>query len=770
MTCRESSAVARTSSPCRTGSLFFCAAVALLFVLTTLSAEAQWEPGHSIGTVTAHGKLIVLTLNEGVLGTPNLFDLSHRTLRFIPGPSGYRVENLPLAWDPDFGEEIGDPRVVLKNFTFPFSGKAWDSLSVGLTGSIVFGEQPQQNAERGPVTLRKGGLSVERFAELQQSAPELVNTVPAISVFFKPRMSGKRYFKELSDRAVLTWSLTEPAGGIQDWTWNPTVNRFQAVLHNDGTIELSYEDVAARDGIIGVYPMVSRSAERKLVTIETGASHTKPSADRSIRDLRLSAVDNLYLKVSFDTNGPQPAANDPAIAGTTYRVCLDRQPITAGCSDDAHHDLLWTLRGLGPRTHGAKTHEPDYRVMGSGLSQHVSIDGNSLSIEGTLPEGYNAGDTIYVSSTLQPPGVQPADVVQIAPHPVKLTALSSPQVHFSSLAKSAGPFPVVFESFHYVESPRAQDLTCSVIDALGDNFDLLAYYSDFRIDNPEAGTSSDGPDGGGPAGGAVSGIGAPQGNLAAFCTKGRFQWQFIQPIYSGANQMQEYPPDGLTDEDRHNISAYSHQLAERTFNGKIPPYDYAISQIAHEMGHRWSAFVFAKVKGETVDLGPVHWAMGLQAPAAFPYQRPTEASIMGGGVWQDNFDGTYTQLDDNYYVPATGYSYLDLYLMGLISPSEVPDFFMLRNLVPAGHDAQGRPLFRADRTSITIQDVIAAEGPREPDVDHAQKNFNTGMVLVIEHGKMPSPELVERVNGIRERWIDYWTTATDHRATMTSEP
>ena len=64
---------------------------------------------------------------------------------------------------------------------------------------------------------------------------------------------------------------------------------------------------------------------------------------------------------------------------------------------------------------------------------------------------------------------------------------------------------------------------------------------------------------------------------------------------------------------------------------------------------------------------------------------------MGGGVWQDNFDGTYTQLDDNYYVPATGYSYLDLYLMGLISAAEVPDFFMLKNLVSVGKDANGHP-------------------------------------------------------------------------------
>jgi hypothetical protein len=160
----------------------------------------------------------------------------------------------------------------------------------------------------------------------------------------------------------------------------------------------------------------------------------------------------------------------------------------------------------------------------------------------------------------------------------------------------------------------------------------------------------------------------------------------------------------------------------------------------------------------------------LQAVVPFPYVRPSEASIMGGGVWQDNFDGTYTQLDDDYYVPATGYSYLDLYLMGLISPAEVPDFFILRNLVPAGRDANGHPIFKADRTKVTIQDVIAAEGPRLPDVDHSQRRFNTGMVVVVQHGMKPSAELVERTEGIRKQWIEYFSIATGRRATMTASP
>lgn len=748
------------------------AAVLAVLALAAIPGHAQFggEPGHSIGKARVDGNLILLTLNEGVLGRANLFNLAHHTLRFTPDGSGYRVESIAFAWDADFGTALTSPQVTLKNFAFPFSGKSWTSLSVGMTGSMVFGELEHKNAptaRRGARVGRDGGLSVERFAELQDAAPEIVNTVPAISVFFKPRMSGTRYVKELADRAVITWSLTEPYGNIQDWTWTPTVNRFQAVLHKDGIIDLSYDEVAARDAIVGVYPIVRGGAQRPLATISTpGNPSAAPNLD--IRGIQLSSVDNLYLKVALEARGAMLAGTDPAIAGLAYFVCLDRKAPTGGCRPGGKNDIVWTVRGFGARTRGSFHRSPRYFAYGSGLEPAVSVDGDTLSMQGTLPEGYKSGDTIYVSEAVQAPGAQSLE--QMAPHAVKLAGIASPEVHFSSLPRNSGPYPVVFEAFHYVHPPRMQDLACSVIQALGDKFDMLAYYSDFRIDNPEAGTSSDGPLGGGPAGGKVTGIGAEQHGLADFCTKDRLQWEFIQPVYVGANQMQEYPPANLKDDNVHDIGHYHHQLAERTFNGKIPPYDYAMSQIGHEMGHRWSAFVTAKVNGQTIELGPVHWAMGLQAPAAFPYQRPTEASAMGGGVWQDNFDGTFTQLDDNYYVPATGYSYLDLYLMGFVSPAEVPDFFILKNLVPVGKDANGHRIFKAERTKITIQDVIAAEGPRVPDVDHSQRQFNTGMVMVIEHGKAPSPKLIERTNGIRERWMDYWATVTGHRSVMTTVP
>jgi hypothetical protein len=512
---------------------------------------------------------------------------------------------------------------------------------------------------------------------------------------------------------------------------------------------MSYDQLAAKDAIVGVYPLVTAGQERELATIK-GEEHSQIAAHLNIQDVKVSVIDNLFLKVTLESRGPLLPEGDPAIDGITYRLAFK-----------GRSDLTWTIRGLGPFSRGGRGGAKSrYVAFGPGIAGGPKINGRSVSIQGTLPGTFRPGERITIGAEVQAPSTAP---VTIAPHPITLSGIRSPEVDLSSIERQDGPFPVIYESFHYLALPNPRDLSCTVIKALGDKFDFLAYYSDFRVDNQEAGTPSNGP-----SAGNVTGINQPTRGLENYCSAGRFQWAFVQPVYVGSNQMQEQPPEGLTDTNIRNIASYERQLAERSPDGKMLPYNYAMAQIGHEMGHRWSAFVSAKVNGEVIPLGPTHWARGLQAPVAFPYQRPTEASAMGGGVWEDNFDGTFTQLDDDYYVPATGWSYLDLYLMGLIGAAEVPDFFILKNIVPAGKDANGHGIFRADRTKVTIQDVIAVEGSRQPDVYHSQKKFNTGIVVIVEHGNKPSKELIERANGIRERWIDYWATTTGHRASMTA--
>jgi hypothetical protein len=736
----------------RTATAGVCREIALIslimFIHLGAVGQTRMPAGHSVGKVSTLGDLIVVELAEGVRGNENLFNLGGRTLRFTPDGSRFRVENGSLKWDPNFGAEISNGEVSLHNFRFPFSQKNWTSLQVGTTGWISFGSTNGNNNDRNEPHSR-GGVSIGRFDPLAEAAGELINRVPAICVFFKPRMSGHVYAKELPDALVITWDTTEPFGNIQDFTWFRTVNLFQAILHRNGTIEMAYKELTAKDAIVGVYPELP-GKESVLATL-AGGLHPALPPYLDVQAVKVSVVDGVLLRVAFQTRGAIPQVGDPAVKGIGYRLNF------------ASGEMNWIVEGTA--SEDSPTGQSKYFVFGPGASHKVKIAGNSITIEGILPAGLRKAGELEISADVVTEANTSGPVEHIGPQTIRLSSLHNPEAHFSALTSRDGPFSTVYEAFHYGASPSPTDLACTVIKALGDNFDFLAYYSDFRIDNQEAGTPSDGP-----VGGNVTGIGQSQHDLDAYCSKGRFQWEYVQPVYVGANQMQEYPPDGaLVGPDR-DITFYRDQLQESSPDRKMLPYNYAMSQLGHEMGHRWAAFVSAKVNGQRISLGPVHWARGLQAPAAFPYQRPTEASAMGGGVWQDNFDGTYTQLDDDYYVPASAYSHLDLYLMGLISPAEVPDFFLLNNLVPHGKDASSRRVFKAERTKITVQDVIAEQGPRQPDVNHSQRKFNTGMVLVIDHDKTPSRELVERVKGIGSHWIEYWARATGHRASMTVSP
>jgi len=729
----------------------------LLSIFPTLSFAQDDESvkqGHSIGTVSTQGNLIVMELDDAALGKSNLFDLVGQTLHFSPEGSLYRVEKEPLQWDSDFGSELKGADVTLHQFAFPFSGQHWNSFRVGRTGSIRFGE-PETTTNTGSGGPSDAGVSIGRFDPLGEAAGALIDSAPAICVFFKPRTSGPHYVKELPDRVVVTWDLTEPFGNIQDFTWFKTVNRFQAVLHRDGSIDMSYKELAAKDAIVGVYPQLTGT--EKTLTILTGDPHPSSPAYLDLHQLKLAVVDGVLLRVTFEMRGPVLTESDPAIDGLVYRLIFDTPSQSFANTPKPHSPVSWTIRGFA--RHGRP---PRYVAFGPGVSHKVKAAGNTIMIQGVLPPELREARDVTISAEV---AGSHESTQRMSPQTVHLAGIHDPEVHFSSLTRKDGLFPIIYESFHYLSLPQAQDLSCTVIKALGDKFDFLAYYSDFRIDNQEAGTPSDGP-----KAGNVLGTGEDQHDLQAYCSQGRFQWEYVQPVYVGSNQMQERPPDGAPVGSDHDLTFYLNQLQESSPDHKIRPYNYAMSQLGHEMGHRWSAFASAKVNAETIQLGPVHWDRGLQARVAFPYQRPVEASAMGGSVWQDNFDGTFTQLDDDYYVPATGYSYLDLYLMGLISPAEVPDFFVLKNLIPAGKDANGHPIFKVERTKLTINDVIAAEGPRTPDVERSQREFNTGIVLVVEHQHTPSHDLIERADAIRQEWIKYWDTTTGHRASMTTNP
>jgi hypothetical protein len=129
--------------------------IGVLAAATGIAAQNQQPPGHPIGTVTTKGELIVLELDAGAIAPANLFDLARRTLRFTPDGNGYRVENVAVQWDADFGTQITSPIVPLRNFTFPFSGKRLGRDRRGSDGH----HQLRRGAEQCSRWPRRAGAS-----------------------------------------------------------------------------------------------------------------------------------------------------------------------------------------------------------------------------------------------------------------------------------------------------------------------------------------------------------------------------------------------------------------------------------------------------------------------------------------------------------------------------------------------------------------------------------------------------------------------------------
>jgi hypothetical protein len=66
---------------------------------------------------------------------------------------------------------------------------------------------------------------------------------------------------------------------------------------------MSYNQLAAKDAIVGVYPVLSDAVGKPLATI-SAEPHPAVAAYLDVRNLKLSVVDNLLLKIAFETRGP----------------------------------------------------------------------------------------------------------------------------------------------------------------------------------------------------------------------------------------------------------------------------------------------------------------------------------------------------------------------------------------------------------------------------------------------------------------------------------
>lgn len=178
--------------------------------------------------------------------------------------------------------------------------------------------------------------------------------------------------------------------------------------------------------------------------------------------------------------------------------------------------------------------------------------------------------------------------------------------------------------------------------------------------------------------------------------------------------------------------------------------------LGQEAGHRWLSFLhFVDGNGQPSDalLGrdESHWS----------FCHNSLASDMEGNEWREDGGNRFTS------VRATDrYSPLDQYAMGLIGADDVPPFYVVGECSnPSGAPAVGA-VIQGPRIDVSIDQIVAAEGPRVPDFRKAPHSFNMAFILVSEAGQFPPDESIAKVDRIRAAWEPYFAAATDGNGTV----
>jgi hypothetical protein len=195
----------------------------------------------------------------------------------------------------------------------------------------------------------------------------------------------------------------------------------------------------------------------------------------------------------------------------------------------------------------------------------------------------------------------------------------------------------------------------------------------------------------------------------------------------------------------------------------------ASNVILHEFGHRWLYFFRIQEDGvATRSLNPTssHPAGFVSTPAAFKVWEDGESSVMGGATFALQNDGRFKAHATNY-----GYSWTDLYLMGLAAPTEVPQWYYLANTDPAlpkeYWPAEGA-VVTAERRNVSLDQVVAVEGTRNPSVALSQRLFRVMFVLVTDGGE-PTAEQVAKMNEWRALFEKNFSLATGGRARVATD-
>ncbi|MEA2570361.1 MAG: hypothetical protein QOI24_2362 [Acidobacteriota bacterium] len=192
--------------------------------------------------------------------------------------------------------------------------------------------------------------------------------------------------------------------------------------------------------------------------------------------------------------------------------------------------------------------------------------------------------------------------------------------------------------------------------------------------------------------------------------------------------------------------------------------------VMHELGHRWLYYFSIMENGQKkFALNPLrqHPAQFVDTRAAFSVRTDHDASVMGGGLFTESA-GSFASTEFANF----GYSWLDLYLMGLADKAEVQPLYYIANSNPRLGDAYYPPpsrTFQGERRDVVIQQVIDAMGTRKPAYPNTQRTFRTLFVLLADPDRPITEEEIAAVDGYRETLREKFPIATGGRASVVTD-
>ena len=641
-------------------------------------------------------------------------------MTFTPNDAGeYAVAVGDLDWrDPGpgtatrFDHWSGHLAVDLP-FPFPFAGRTWTRVYANVNGNISFQRPEQMNwPHRDPwadASMRSIAAAID-----SRSAAELEAMIAVVWAFYGDTTIS---VDSTPDRVVITWRAFRRTA-VNAFYEALGENLFQARLYPSGVIELAYRTVAERDGIVGLFHGLN------------AGGHILHAVDDAVGDVAHAVLD--ITKAELVDNGSTLLARmtfAEDVPEQVVRSAIDYQVIIRFGDTRCAAGIEIDADGRRPFAAwcGPQPSVVGYRVRG----RTIEIPISKTLLNGADHFSWQAGAVWWDE-----------DFDDTQRHTVHVG-----EPDYDLRALSGTITGNVFEVFHYPTVPkhRLDRVLSYIYQRAPANDEIAVTFTDFRMDdlfNSGGGT--------GPVNAPVQGIGEWQANP----TRGEHYASdklltSMMPVFIGAPNFNE--------------TGVSNGRQYRAFSP-------GIRWIAHEAVHRWAAHLSfrhprtGRIEDLLDDYCRCHWSNYLHAPAAYPVwpsyssEPYSEASVMGGAVWLDNGDGSFTRVDNSYPL-ATGLSALDLYVMGMIPPSEVPDTFLLRDV----QETDRWDTVRATKVPVRIEDIVAAMGPRVPAADVSQKEFRLGVYLLHEDGRPPRADLLERAQALTAAIPEYFAAATGGR-------